>query len=270
MNYSKVFTAIISHLQNYIKTSRIKALVIGQSGGIDSAMVSLLAHKACKSENIPLIARYIHIESNKLDEQQRATLIGENFATNFKAIDLTNLYSTVFQEIEENPEDKSSDLSYRIRLGNIKARIRMIYLYNLAQQNGGLVLSTDNWTEYLLGFWTLHGDVGDYAPIQTLWKTEVYELANYCCEHIVENEIQKTALKRCIDATPTDGLGTTASDLEQLKAISYHEVDQLLIRYTENGDRNSKLLQHPVIDRHLKSYYKRKLPISIERHIITE
>lgn len=55
--------------------------------------------------------------------------------------------------------------------GNIQARLRMIYLYNLASIHKGLVMSTDNQTEYQLGFWTIHGDVGDFDPIQDLWKT---------------------------------------------------------------------------------------------------
>lgn len=58
--------------------------------------------------------------------------------------------------------------------GNLQARCRMIHLYDLAGIHGGLVMSTDNQTEYQLGFWTIHGDVGDFDPIQDLWKTEVY------------------------------------------------------------------------------------------------
>jgi len=61
----------------------------------------------------------------------------------------------------------------------MKARIRMILLYDLAGGNDGMVLSTDNYTEYLLGFWTLHGDVGDFGMIQSLWKTEVYDMVEW-------------------------------------------------------------------------------------------
>lgn len=57
-----------------------------------------------------------------------------------------------------------------------QARCRMMYLYDIASRHKGLVMSTDNQTEYQLGFWTIHGDVGDFDPIQDLWKTEVYEL----------------------------------------------------------------------------------------------
>ena len=55
----------------------------------------------------------------------------------------------------------------------------MIYLYNLASIYNGLVISTDNQTEYQLGFWTIHGDVGDFAQILGQWKTEVFELAKW-------------------------------------------------------------------------------------------
>ncbi len=266
MDYDYVYHVLVSDLQNYLRTSKLQSLVIGESGGIDSALVTVLASAACKAENIPLIARYIHIETNKPDEKERATMAGKEFADDFKSVDLTSLYKTLFMTIEEN-HNPLTTLDYRIRLGNMKARMRMIYLYNLAQKHRGLVLSTDNWTEYLLGFWTLHGDVGDYAPIQMLWKTEVYELSKYCIENVLKRKEEKIALQLCIDAVPTDGLGTTSSDLEQLEAASYQEVDQLLIRYTENNERSTDLLEHPVIKRHLQSSYKRKLPICVPRKL---
>ncbi len=143
----------------------------------------------------------------------------------------------------------------------------MIYLYNLAQKHGGLVLSTDNYTELLLGYWTLHGDVGDYAPIAALWKTEIYE----CAKWLIENDLifleQEWALKRCVDAVPTDGLGTTSSDLDQLHAATYAEVDALLQAYLA-GKRDKELVEHPVIQRHLRSEFKRNNPYNVPRERI--
>ena len=102
----------------------------------------------------------------------------------------------------------------------------MIYLYDIAQEHNGLVLSTDNWTELMLGFWTLHGDCGDYGMIQNLWKTEVYEMASTFVENLEEK--RSRALLDCIEAIPTDGLGISASDLDQIGAESYKEVDEIL------------------------------------------
>ncbi len=97
----------------------------------------------------------------------------------------------------------------------------------------GMVLSTDNYTELLLGFWTLHGDVGDYGMIQNLWKTEVYAMARYIVNNL-DNKKAKNALQLCIDAVATDGLGITNNDLEQIQAKTYEEVDQILLKMIHN------------------------------------
>ncbi len=258
---------IREEVREYVKKSGLKSLVMGQSGGIDSALVAALVAPVCSELGIPLIGRFIHIETNKPDEGSRADAIGKSFCDDYKSVDLTDLYHTTKHTIEEDSSANLNELSHRIRLGNIKARLRMIYLYNLAQKHGGLVLSTDNYTELLLGYWTLHGDVGDYGPIAHLWKTEVYG----CSQWLVDNNLtfleQEHALQRCINAVPTDGLGTTNSDLDQLCAATYAEVDELLQRYL-SGNRDEALVEHAVIQRHLRSEYKRNNPYNIPREVI--
>jgi NAD+ synthetase len=264
MNSEKVVKIIRKQLENYILKYNIKSLIIGESGGIDSALCSVLASPVCKKNNIQLIGRSITIETNTEGEINRGKLIGEAFCTNFKDVNLTELYLTTLKTIEEGEIDLST-IENKIRYGNIKARLRMVYLYNLAQQNGGLVLSTDNYTELLEGYWTLHGDVGDYGMIQSLWKTEVYELSKYLIDNELNNE-QKYALQLCVNAVPTDGLGITNSDLEQLDAKNYDEVDFILKDFLENG--NKKWENHSVIKRHFRSEYKRNNPFNIKREII--
>ena len=142
--------------------------------------------------------------------------------------------------------------------------MRMIHLYDTAQANNGMVLSTDNLTEYYLGFWTICGDVGDYGMIQELWKTEVYELARYLCTTL--DGYAKDALQECIDALPTDGLGISNSDLDQIGAKSYDEVDTILKAVI---DGHTVKLNNPVIERYNRTHYKREIPISIPRGILT-
>jgi len=128
-----------------------------------------------------------------------------------------------------------------------------------------MVLSTDNLTEYYLGFWTLHGDVGDFGMIQNLWKTEVYGLSRYISnKYILDNRSDiSEAINFCIEAEPTDGLGITESDLIQIGASSYHEVDYILIDYIIN--KNSTYLHHPVIKRYKNTHVKRSNPLNIAR-----
>ena len=262
MNWEKILYNIREELASYIRQGSLKSLICGSSGGIDSSLCIALASPVCQKLSIPLISRFIMIESNKTEEIERGEKVGKAFCSDYAYADLSSLYRKTLLSVEE-PVAFEETLSQKIRRGNIKARLRMVYLYNLAQQTGGLVLSTDNYTELLLGFWTLHGDVGDYGMIQALWKTEVYELAQW----LVENELQgsqATALKDTIDAIPTDGLGITGSDLEQLKASSYAEVDKALQTYLNEG----KILNEQVISRHLRSAYKRTNPYNISREIL--
>ena len=255
---------IREEMRGYVKENGLKSLVVGLSGGIDSALVAALAAPVCRELGVPLIGRFIHIESNKPDEGSRADAVGSAFCADYKSVDLTDLYHVTRQTVEEDGSADLAELRHRIRLGNVKARLRMIYLYNLAQKFGGLVLSTDNYTEFLLGFWTLHGDVGDYGPIAELWKTEVYECAKWLADRELASTDRQRALQRCVDAVPTDGLGTTGSDLDQLRAATYAEVDSLLQRYL-SGERSQPLTEHPVIQRHLRSAYKRNNPHNVAR-----
>ena len=225
-DYKTAVENIRAELKNYIQKNNIKSLAVGISGGIDSALTVALAKPVCDELNISLIGRSITIETNKADEISRAKAIGENFLTDFKEIDLTEGYKLMTSLIIEDEKSEEKDRAFKIRQGNIKARTRMIYIYDLASKNKGMVLSTDNYTELLLGFWTLHGDVGDYGMIRNMWKTEVYDMSRFLASEM-KNATAKKALLDCVTAIATDGLGITSSDLEQIEAKSYEEVDQI-------------------------------------------
>jgi len=246
MDYSKVVEKLRKEMRDYIVDNHLYSLVLGISGGIDSALVAAIVKPVCDELNIPLIGRSISIETNKMDEVERAQLIGQMFCTSFSEVNLTPHFN-VMDDIDENVAGKvPNDTAYKIRRGNIKARMRMIYLYNLASKHNGLVLSTDNLTEYLLGFWTLHGDVGDFGLIQNLWKTEVYELSEWIAGNECD-EAQEYALMSCVHADATDGLGISNTDLDQIlpdwgkrhntTQSGYVEVDRILLNIMMNVER---------------------------------
>lgn len=263
VDWLRVAGVIRDDLEQYLLSHHLQALVLGISGGIDSAVTAVLAAGVCKVLGIPLIGRSIPIESNGAGEQERARLTGTAFCSDFREADLSGLYTIVRDTVEEESLSHPEQ-SDKVRRGNIKARLRMIYLYNLAQRYRGMVLSTDNRTEYMLGFWTLHGDVGDYAPLFGLWKTEVYKLA--CALKTEETEEWKAAaLQACIEAVPTDGLGISSSDVEQLGALDYREVDDSLQAY-ESGENRE--MNRTVIQRHLDSGYKRNNPRVVTRWML--
>lgn len=239
LDYSKVFEVLVTETKNYVKTNNLKAMVLGISGGIDSTVVAAICHEVSKQTGIPLIGRSLPIK-NKNDEFDTSELVGKAFCNNFEVTNLYEVFNKFLTLVDGN--NLTSLRQTPIADGNIQARLRMIYLYNLASIYNGLVISTDNQTEYQLGFWTIHGDVGDFDPIQGLWKTEVYELAKWLIGYYYGCGIKKEvdadgarkicdmceAIKKSMSLTPTDGLGISNSDLEQIGAKSYNEVDDIL------------------------------------------
>jgi NAD+ synthetase len=286
MDCEKVKKNIRTGLKNYIIENGIKSLVIGVSGGVDSALCCVLARPVCGELGIPLIGRSITIDSNKPDEIARAQKVGRLFCYDFKEVNYTELYVNMCDLFEKSEEGSIS----KIARGNIKARIRMQYLYCIAGLTKGMVLSTDNLTEYYLGFFTLCGDVGDFGFIQNLWKQEVYELTEYIASYDItlDDQEARRALLECIHAVPTDGLGISETDLDQIGAANYGEVDIILktwltkdsdnfywdnwLNYEGREDKyedfvayRETLKNHPVVLRHERTHFKRKWPIYLER-----
>lgn len=307
LNYEKVFKTLVEETGNYLVNHSLRAMVLGVSGGIDSTVVAAICCEVNKQTNIPLIGRSLPIK-NKKDEFDVSKLVGEAFCNNF---DVANLYDEykcflsglvwreeridLLDDTETMHPEKSKQQTL-IANGNIQARLRMIYLYNLASIHNGLVMSTDNQTEYQLGFWTIHGDVGDFDPIQDLWKTEVYGLANYLQDHYkskaleaLRNDYKETcdnykamscAIYNSCKLVPTDGLGISNSDLDQIGAKSYYDVDRVLQTLTCKASPENDKLQDEltaelgpdvvgkITERHFKSRFKRLLsPIIVPREM---
>lgn len=264
MNCKLVLDNIRNNFETYLIKSELKAVVLGVSGGIDCALVAAIAKPVCDTLGIKLIGVSLPTVNNKEYETYRADLVIKHHCNYGCGTDIDVLSNSAYSMCNSIDKSRYSGGSFedKIDFGNITARCRMILLYSIAYREKGMVLSTDNLTEYYLGFWTLHGDVGDYGMIQNLWKTEVYELANWICNNELAGQPYKIqSLQLCIDAVPTDGLGITESDLDQIGAKTYAEVDRILSENFSFG----KHKDHPVIQRHLKSEFKRHNPLSISR-----
>ena len=233
MNYKKFVENSRKWLEDYITSNHLQSLVIGVSGGIDSTVSCAIASPVCKKLNIPLIGRSLPSESNASVENNAAKLVGEAFCNDFKIISISNAFKTVHQLCYEGECLNHSEVINNItnlQDGNIKARLRMIYLRNLASMHRGVVLDNDNFTEWNLGFWTVGGDspMDINLGLHYLWKTEVYELAGYLLEK--QNQSDKyQALLASIKLTPTDGNGVmSGGDCAQFGLDNYSQVDDVL------------------------------------------
>lgn len=287
MNYELAVNNIRGELKKYLQKTNLKSLVIGISGGIDSCLCAALARPVCDELGIALIGRSLPIKTNEEDELFRARETGEAFCTNFKEDRILEVYYDRMSSELNQQIDNQEMKKWKISNGNMKARLRMTYLYNLASMNNGMVLSTDNYTEYLLGFWTLHGDVGDFGMIQSLWKTEVYNMAEWIADNYPNPSSSPkaiNAIRTTIQAMATDGLGVTnlgdlgqiLSDWRGTSREGYKEVDRVLQVWTsmhtlESTQKTILTLayeKHPVIQRHLNSDCKRENPQNINRNLI--
>ena len=299
-DYDKVFSTLIKRTEDYICSNNLKCMVLGISGGIDSTVVAAICHEVSRRTGVPLIGRSLPTKHNKEGEKSAALLVGQAFCNDFKEVSIKYPYDAYLDFLESFDEDINPMAD-----GNIQARLRMIYLYNLASVRRGLVMDTDNLTENNLGYFTIHGDVGDFNPIGGLWKTEVFALASYIKDYysfeaklhsnpsLIEASSNKaTAVEESLKLKPTAGLGITDSDLDEIGAESYEQVDYILQEILawkkfklKQGfyefshemtcddfleDQQMLDTPYPIIEavakRHFASEFKRKqLPIKIHR-----
>jgi len=195
--------AIVAQLADYRQSNGVAAAVIGMSGGVDSALTAALFKAAGWT---------VHGYTLPIEQNPRETELGENachaLGISHSNIDLTPQYQCMLDglaQLEPGRGDKD-DHGHRLRRGNIRARLRMATLYDQAHRHSGVVASTDNFSELGAGFWTLHGDVGDVAPIQSFLKS--WEVPCLARASGVPEDIWR--------ATPTDGLGISAGDEAQI------------------------------------------------------
>ena len=307
-DYGKVFETLIEKTEEYILGNNLHAMVLGISGGIDSTVVAAICHEVSKRTNIPLIGRSLPTTNNKTNEVSTADLVGKAFCNDYKVYPIDRFYHQFMIDIVHKETgsvryiqneltggftiDLEDCLKFQtpIANGNIQARLRMIYLYNLASIHKGLVMDTDNLTENNLGYFTIHGDVGDFNPIGGLWKTEVFELAawlvaNYYKQYTF-NDAEKDsevfaktqAIMESLKLKPTAGLGITNNDLEEIGAESYEQVDTVLQDILAWKWREAmfawKDREHPLED-YLKEHRVKNIPQEIiervaKRHFASE
>ncbi|MBE1282717.1 MAG: NAD(+) synthase [Rhodobacteraceae bacterium] len=217
----KDLDGLVERLRNYSTTSGRSTVVIGISGGVDSALTAALFRDAgwrVRGFTLP-------IEQNP-EETARGVEACAQLGIDHTQIDLTPQYRSMVNGLAAlDPDMGADDAQTRIRRGNMRARLRMITLYDQAHRFGGVVGSTDNLSELSAGFWTLNGDVGDVAPVQALLKS--WEVPWMAREIGVPESVWR--------ATPTDGLGISAGDEAQLGA-TYLQWDLMILAMAESAE----------------------------------
>jgi len=292
MDYAKVFETMIQETQQYLESNNLQAMILGISGGLDSTVTAAICHEVEKrNPELKFIGISLPCSSNSEEENDSAKICMKAFCKSGQwwTENLQKEYMLMRVTCSQR------HLMTTIGQGNIKARLRMTYLYNEANYFKGLVMDTDNLTEHYLGFFTIHGDVCDFNPIGGLWKHEVYELAQYLYNEYYNKPIEiegykLMALKTAIGITPTDGNGVNdLGDMGQIAPAfahdknidAYEKVDNIIRTYLYGVESHPEVFQASmqtlydtytpetvdgIIQRIKSTEYKRKkLPIVVSR-----
>ncbi len=211
-DYDELKNRIVKWIKDYANSNGIQSLVVGVSGGIDSAVVSTL----CAETELPIfpLGMPIHQDASQesLSDNHLAGL--DKKYNNVKSLkfDLTKTFETFKKTLNEYSHDEHV-------LANTRSRLRMVTLYQIAGKYNGIVVGTGNKVEdYGVGFYTKYGDGGvDIAPIADLYKTEVRELGGYL-----------GVMPEIIDATPTDGLWDDKRTDEDQLGVSYTVLEEAM------------------------------------------
>ena len=201
---------IVNWIKDYATKSNKTSLVVGVSGGIDSAVVSTL----CAKTDIKTIPVILSIHCNDYLSFDHIRWLKDNYSNiDFMSLNMDN----VFNEFVGFAKDL--DANSERGFANSRSRLRMAMLYQIAQSNNGLVIGTGNKVEdFGVGFFTKYGDGGvDISPIGDLYKSEVYDLG-----------ASLGILDSIMEAAPTDGLWEDGRTDEDQMGLTYDQLEEAM------------------------------------------
>lgn len=225
----------VTWIKEYVKQIGAKGVIVGNSGGKDSATVIAMATKALGKEKVIAVSMPCHSISHDFED---AKLVADTFGVKFLKVDLTNTYNEMEKEIQfAMGEELSKEATI-----NMKPRLRMTTLYGIAQSSGYLVIGTGNLCEAMVGYTTKWGDnSADFNPIGNFTVDEVLAIGKYM-----------GVPEKILEKAPNDGLGGKTD--EEKMGIKYSQIAEMI----ETGitEENAK---KEILKRYHASKHKREL-----------
>jgi len=244
--YSQIADYLVRFLDNEVRKTGISKVVVGLSGGLDSAVVAVLAHKAFGDDLLCVKMPSHYSSQNSLDD---ADALCKDFGIRNETASIEPMLRAY--------EELNPDLD-NLRKGNFSSRMRMATLFDISARENALVLGTSNKSELMLGYGTLYGDLASALnPIGDLYKSEVFELAEYL--NVTHSIIKKP---------PSADLWDGQSDEADL-GYTYAQLDEAMKLYVEERLSRDAILKKGIdeemldmiISKIFRNHFKRKMPV---------
>lgn len=224
-----IYEALVTSVRDYVNKNSFSGVLLGLSGGIDSALTLTIAVDALGADKVSTVMMPSSYTAQISVEDSRKMI--KTLGITYQEIDIWPIYETFIQSLSSSFADKETDSTEE----NIQARIRGTLLMALSNKTGNLVLTTGNKSELATGYCTLYGDmVGGFAPLKDVEKTLVYQLSLW------RNSKQEIIPLRIIQRPPSAELSPGQTDQDSLP--KYDILDAILTRYVEHNQSADQII----------------------------
>jgi NAD+ synthase (glutamine-hydrolysing) len=225
----EIWQALVIGLRDYVLKNGFRSVVLGLSGGIDSALVAAIAVDAIGAKAVNGVAMPSKYSSDHSIED--AQLLADNTGIHFRITPIAPMVDAYLENLTLKGLAEE----------NLQARVRGTTLMGISNQEGHLVLATGNKSELAVGYSTLYGDaVGGFAPIKDVYKTDVWALANWRNQKAIKDGTVAPIPERSITKEPSAELRPGQKDSDSLP--DYKVLDKLLMAYVDQDHGYEQLL----------------------------
>ena len=231
----RIYNSCVEQTKNFVSDCGFSDVVIGLSGGIDSSLCAVIAKDALGAEHVHGVILPGPFSSKGSEKDAKA--LAENLGIDIKTVSIDNPYTTCVKTLNKTIVDSDSENISDLTSQNIQARLRMIMIMAISNENNWLMLNTANKSEVYTGYSTLYGDMaGAYAPIGSIYKCDVFKMCvaiNMRERRMFENKSDLIP-QNIIDKPPSAELTKNQTDEKSLD-IDYATLDAILHEAIDNN-----------------------------------